>query len=130
MLEKTYGKDQAENILQEARSAVRSQYVETWQYRPDLSFTPQGYAFQAPAREQQKASTDTLLQFLLTSAAADFHAQHPAHTILFRNAASRVSQPGRRNSVHVVWSVSAGTGKRPGGWNAFRDPRHRVMNNG
>jgi hypothetical protein len=35
-----YGKDQATRIMSDARSAVRSQYVETWQYRPDLSFVP------------------------------------------------------------------------------------------
>ncbi len=39
---------------------------------------------QAPAPEQQKVSTDTPLQFLLTAAASDFHAQHPSHTIHFR----------------------------------------------
>ena len=36
------------------------------------------------ATEQQKASTDTLVQFLLTAAAADFHAHHPSRTIHFR----------------------------------------------
>ncbi len=39
---------------------------------------------QAPAPEQQKASADTPLQFLLTAAATDFHAQHPSRTIHFR----------------------------------------------
>jgi hypothetical protein len=39
---------------------------------------------QTPAPEQQKASTDTPLQFLLTAAATDFHAQHPSHTVHFR----------------------------------------------
>src|SRR5260370_150029 len=33
MMEKMYGKDQAARIMRDARSAVRSQYVETWQYR-------------------------------------------------------------------------------------------------
>jgi len=37
-----------------------------------------------PAHEQPKATTDTPLEFLLTAAAADFHAQHPSHTINFR----------------------------------------------
>ena len=40
ILEKTYGKDQAASIMRDVRRAVRSQYVETWQYRPDLSFVP------------------------------------------------------------------------------------------
>lgn len=40
MMEKMYGKDQAARIMRDARSAVRSQYVETWQYRADLSFVP------------------------------------------------------------------------------------------
>jgi hypothetical protein len=40
---------------------------------------------QTPAHEQQKASKDTALQFLLTPAATDFHTHHPAHTIYFRN---------------------------------------------
>ena len=38
ILEKMYGKEQGASILQEADGAVRSKYVETWQYRPDLSF--------------------------------------------------------------------------------------------
>jgi hypothetical protein len=42
LMEKVYGKDQAASILREARSAVRSQYIETWQYRADLSFVPGG----------------------------------------------------------------------------------------
>jgi hypothetical protein len=41
------------------------------------------HTVQAPAPEQ-KVSTDTPLQFLLTSAATDFHAQHPSHTLQFR----------------------------------------------
>ena len=40
IMEKTHGKDQAASIMQDVRRAVRSQYVETWQYRPDLSFVP------------------------------------------------------------------------------------------
>jgi hypothetical protein len=40
MMEKMYGKDQAARIMRDAHSAVRSQYVETWQYRADLSFVP------------------------------------------------------------------------------------------
>jgi hypothetical protein len=38
IMEKTYGKDRAASIIGDVRRAVRSQYVETWQYRPDLSF--------------------------------------------------------------------------------------------
>jgi hypothetical protein len=40
IMEKTYGKDRAASIMADVRRAVRSQYVETWQYRPDLSFVP------------------------------------------------------------------------------------------
>ena len=40
IMEKTYGKDQAASMMRDVRRAVRSQYVETWQYRPDLSFVP------------------------------------------------------------------------------------------
>lgn len=40
IMDKTYGKDQAASIMRDVRTAVRSQYVETWQYRPDLSFVP------------------------------------------------------------------------------------------
>jgi len=40
IVKKMYGKDQAASIMQDVRRAVRSQYVETWQYRPDLSFVP------------------------------------------------------------------------------------------
>lgn len=38
ILEKTYGKDPATIIVREASGAVQSRYVETWQYRADLSF--------------------------------------------------------------------------------------------
>jgi hypothetical protein len=40
MMEAAYGKEQGAAILRTVRSAIRSQYVETWQYRSDLSFVP------------------------------------------------------------------------------------------
>jgi len=40
MVEEAYGKEQGGAILRAVRSAVRSQYLETWQYRSDLSFVP------------------------------------------------------------------------------------------
>lgn len=40
MMEEVYGKEQGASILRAVRSAIRSEYVETWQYRPDLSFLP------------------------------------------------------------------------------------------
>jgi hypothetical protein len=40
MMEEAYGKEQGETILRSVRSAVRSQYLEAWQYRSDLSFAP------------------------------------------------------------------------------------------
>jgi hypothetical protein len=40
IMERTYGKDQAVRIIGDVRRAVKLQYVETWQYRPDLSFVP------------------------------------------------------------------------------------------
>jgi hypothetical protein len=39
---------------------------------------------QATSHEKQQGSKDTPSQFLLTSAANDFHARHPAHSISFR----------------------------------------------
>ena len=49
---------------------------------------------QAPAQEQQKASTDTPLQFLLNAAASDFHSQHAPHTIQFRKVrAGHITTP-------------------------------------
>jgi hypothetical protein len=39
-MEAVYGKDETARIMQDARSAVRSEHVETWQYRADLSFVP------------------------------------------------------------------------------------------
>lgn len=39
-MEQIYGKDRAASIMRDVRRAVRSQYVETWKYRPDLSFVP------------------------------------------------------------------------------------------
>jgi hypothetical protein len=38
IVEKVYGKDRAASIRRDVGRAVRSQYVETWQYRADLSF--------------------------------------------------------------------------------------------
>jgi hypothetical protein len=38
ILEKLYGKDRATSVLREAVGTIQSQYVETWQYRADLSF--------------------------------------------------------------------------------------------
>jgi hypothetical protein len=40
MMEEAYGKEQGASILRAVRSAIRSQYLETWQYRPELSFLP------------------------------------------------------------------------------------------
>ena len=40
IIEKSFGKDQAASIMRDIHQGVRSQYVETWQYRPDLSFVP------------------------------------------------------------------------------------------
>ena len=40
ILEKMYGKGESASIMRDVRRAVRSQHVETWQYRPDLSFVP------------------------------------------------------------------------------------------
>lgn len=52
-------------------------------------------SLQGPAHEQPKASKDTPLEFLLTAAAADFHAQHPSHTINFRKVhIGHVMTPG------------------------------------
>jgi hypothetical protein len=41
MMEGAYGKQQGPAILRTVRSAIRSQYLETWQYRSDLSFAPE-----------------------------------------------------------------------------------------
>ncbi len=38
ILERAYGKNQAADIRRDIGNAIRSQYVETWQYRADLSF--------------------------------------------------------------------------------------------
>ncbi len=40
MMEQAYGKELGASILQRVRSSIRTEYVETWQYRPDLSFLP------------------------------------------------------------------------------------------
>jgi len=41
MIEAAYGKEQGAAILRAVRSSIRSQYVEAWQYRGDLSFVPE-----------------------------------------------------------------------------------------
>ena len=38
--ERTFGRQQGAEIMKDFRSAIRSEYVETWQYRADLSFVP------------------------------------------------------------------------------------------
>ncbi len=40
LMEESYGKEQGAALMRSVRSAVRFQYLETWQYRPDLSFFP------------------------------------------------------------------------------------------
>ena len=40
ILERMYGRDRAASILREVGGTIRSQYLETWQYRADLSFVP------------------------------------------------------------------------------------------
>jgi len=40
VMEEAYGEAQGASILRAVRRAIRSQYVETWQYRADLSFLP------------------------------------------------------------------------------------------
>ena len=38
IMEEAYGKEQGAAILTATRKAIRSVYVEAWQYRPDLSY--------------------------------------------------------------------------------------------
>ena len=45
-----------------------------------------GDSTQVRIPDSRKASTDSVVEFLLTSAANDFHHHGPFHTLLFRNA--------------------------------------------
>jgi hypothetical protein len=45
---------------------------------------PNGFHIVQATGPEQKVSTVKPLQFLLTSAATDFHIQHPSHTLQFR----------------------------------------------
>jgi hypothetical protein len=40
VLRKIHGEQQTAAVLRDIHHAVLSKYVETWQYRPDLSFVP------------------------------------------------------------------------------------------
>jgi hypothetical protein len=63
-------------------------------------------SLQGPAHERPKASKDTPLDFLLPAAAADFHAQHPSHTINFRKVhMGHVMTPGGESSTCCAVSV-------------------------
>jgi hypothetical protein len=75
---------------------------------------------QAPAHEQQKASKDTPLQFLLTAAATDFHTQHPAHTIYFRNVhIGRVMTPEGERQYMLCGQFLPARTKDKGDWTPF-----------
>ena len=77
-------------------------------------------SLQVPAHEQPKASKDTPLEFLLTAAAADFHAQHPSHTINFRKVhIGHVMTPGGEKQYMLCGQFLAVRAEDKGGWAPF-----------
>lgn len=81
---------------------------------------PRSQTAQANSHEQQKESTETPLQFLLTSAAADFHAQHPAHTIHFRKVhIGRVTTTEGEKQYILCGQFLPSQAKDNGNWTPF-----------
>jgi len=75
---------------------------------------------QNPAHEQAKASKDAPLEFLLTSAAADFHSQHPSHTIHFRKVhIGHVKTPGGEKQYILCGQFLTAREDSKGGWATF-----------
>jgi hypothetical protein len=75
---------------------------------------------QGPAHEQPKASKDAPLEFLLTSAAADFHAQHPSHTIHFRKVhVGHVMTPRGEKQYMLCGQFLTAREEDRGGWAQF-----------
>lgn len=64
MMGEAYGKEQGAAILRAVRGAVRSEYVETWKYRSDLSFVPgtSGSSQQMPVPVDQEPHHRVLLK--------------------------------------------------------------------
>ena len=70
---------------------------------------------QVPAPELENASVDSVVQFLLTAAATDFHTHCPPDPVRFRDVRIGHSCDSQwRRAVHVVRPVSASTGRRQG----------------
>jgi hypothetical protein len=77
-------------------------------------------SLQGPAHEQRKASKDTPLEFLLTAAAADFHAQHPSHTTNFRKVhIGHVMTPGGEKRYTLCGQFLTARAEDKGEWAPF-----------
>jgi hypothetical protein len=73
-----------------------------------------------PAIEQPKTSKDAPLEFLLTSAAADLHAQHRSHTIHFRKVhIGHVMTPGGEMQYMLCGQFLTARPEDKGGWAPF-----------
>lgn len=73
-----------------------------------------------PAHEQPKASKDNPLEFLLTAAAADFHARHPSHTINFRKVhIGHVMTPGGEKQYMLCGQFLTTRAEDKGRWAPF-----------
>jgi quercetin dioxygenase-like cupin family protein len=64
LMEEAYGKEQGATILRAVRGAVRSEYMETWKYRSDLSFiaATSGAAQQTPVPVEEEPHHHVLLK--------------------------------------------------------------------
>lgn len=70
---------------------------------------------QKPAAEPQNASPDSVVQFLITAAATDFHTQHPTDALHFRDVrvGHLMNPSGEKQYVLCGQFVSAGKGSKP-----------------
>jgi hypothetical protein len=81
------------------------------QRRESLAASPT----QKPAAESQNASLDSVVQFLITAAATDFHTQRPTDALQFRDVrVGHVMSPsGEKQYLLCGQFVSAGNGSKP-----------------
>jgi hypothetical protein len=77
--------------------------------------SPAASPTQKPAAESQNAPLDSVVEFLITAAATDFHTQRPTDTLHFRDVRmGHVMNPsGEKQYLLCGQFVSAGKGSQP-----------------
>jgi hypothetical protein len=82
--------------------------------------SPVGSPTQAPAAEPQEASMDSVVQFLLTSAANDFHSHRPPDPVRFRNVRlAHVTTPDGKSQYRLCGEFLPAPGGAKAEWTPF-----------